>query len=253
MLCVVTSLPMSLPPLRFAADDPVAVYLDSFPDLAAWLQAAGYPSPAQMVTWQEITPRPEALLTAIATALCRPHWQETTDWTQESLTDLVHHLIDVHHAYLRTELPRLSHLWASLAHDHADLIADHEHFAAFAAALLTHLDQEEHELFPLCLAIDQTRFGLALPPSDQLRAKLHHFDSDHLDGKAELDALLQLLPRLGSLDDPRARALLNGLHALASDLCVHAEEETTILIPGVTHLHDMLDTRLIRRRANRPD
>lgn len=241
--------PMATPPLRFAIDDPVAIYLDHFPDLAVWLSAAGCPSGAATATWQEISKEPETLLTAIAIELRRPHWDETIDWAQESLTDLVHHLIDVHHAYLRAELPRLQHLWTTLARDHKHLTHERERFTALAAALISHLDQEERELFPLCLAIDQTRFGLALPSADLLRAKLHHLDADHLDRKIDLDALMQQPSLLDSLEDPRAAALVTGMKALVSDLHVHAEEETSILMPGVTHLHDMLDTRPIRRWA----
>lgn len=240
---------MSLPPLRFAINDTVAVYLDHFPDLAAWLHTAGYELPSTTMTWQEFTPQPEALLSTIASSLSHPHWEETTEWSQESLTDLVHHLIDVHHAYLRAELPRLQHLWSLLARDHHHLSDDHERFATFAAALIRHLDQEERELFPLCLAIDQTRFGLTLPPSVLLRTKLHHLDTDHIDRQADLAALLQHQPLLLAIDDPRAQALAAGSEALARDLSVHADEETAILMPGVTHLHDLLDTRLNRRQS----
>lgn len=244
---------MAQPTLRFATDEPVAVYLDRFPDLAGWLDTAGYGQPPSTALWRDLTSDATTLLESVATHVRRTRWDESIDWAQESLTDLVHHLIDVHHAYLRAEVPRLAHLAASLARDHWDLAGLHEAFASFATALLAHLDEEEGRLFPLCLAIDQTRFGLTLPPADLLRTRLHHLDNDHIDRLAELEALLTHRPALQRLDDPRALAWVTGMEALALDLAVHADEETTILMPAVTHLHDMLGTRLGRRQTDSTD
>lgn len=239
--------------LRFAPDESIAVHLDYFPDLAAWLGAAGHTQPSPTAAWRDLTTDAAMLLESVATHVSRPRWDESTDWAQESLTDLVHHLIDVHHAYLRAEVPRLGHLASVLARDHQHLAGLHEAFAAFGTAILKHLDQEEGELFPLCLAIDQTRFGLVLPPADVLRARLHHLDNNHIDRMTELQTLLAHRPALQRLDDARAQAWVVGMEALAIDFAIHADEETTILMPAVTHLHDMLGTRLNRHQTDSAD
>ncbi len=102
---------MPLPALTFTPSDSVDDYLVQFPDVGPWLTARGI-SLAQLsgeneVRWWNLRADSQGMLEQIALQFSRPRWEETTDWAQESLSDLVHHLIDIHHAFCRAELPRL--------------------------------------------------------------------------------------------------------------------------------------------------
>ncbi len=240
---------MPLPPLTFTASDPVAPYLTHFPEVGGWLRERGLGPELERAlaptntatTWQDFHPQAAALLDYIALHFSLPRWDETTDWAQESLTDLVHHLIDMHHAYARAEIPRLRHLFTLITATCPDLVTVQRRFIEITTAFLVHMDEEERRLFPLCLAIDQSRHGLQLPPAHVLHGRMHHLDSDHRQAdddfahlRADLDHCTQ--------SSAEWAALRVGLAEFAADMAVHSQEETAILLPAVTHLYDLLES-----------
>jgi regulator of cell morphogenesis and NO signaling len=157
-----------------------------------------------------------------------------TDWAGASLLDLCDHIVDVHHAYLRRELPRLSELLAKCerAHgaDRPELIETRATFARLRAELERHLAEEEQVVFPVCRTLEPGG-----PPERVLLGSLERLETEH----AATGGLLARLSRLtagydlgGALCNTH-RAALDALAALERDLHEHIHEENNILFPRV--------------------
>jgi regulator of cell morphogenesis and NO signaling len=152
-----------------------------------------------------------------------------TDWGRASLAELCDHIVDVHHAYLRRELPRLSRLLEKSERAHADerpeLSEIRATFERLRDELEQHLAEEERALFPACrdarlpdgldrLAAEHTRTGELL---QRLSALTAGYDTE--------TALCNT-----------HRAAVDALAELERDLHEHIHEENNILFPRVLAL-----------------
>ena len=76
----------------------------------------------------------------------------TRDWNTAPLSELVDHIVDKHHAYVKSEIPRLQALLAKVVGVHGKNHPELEHvqaaFGELAAELTGHLQKEELILFP---------------------------------------------------------------------------------------------------------
>ena len=74
------------------------------------------------------------------------------NWSQASLAELCDHIEQVHHAYLKTELPRLTALLEKLVkvhgQRHPELTQLRDIFEALRFEMEAHLGKEENILFP---------------------------------------------------------------------------------------------------------
>ncbi|MEX0585646.1 MAG: iron-sulfur cluster repair di-iron protein [Pirellulales bacterium] len=167
------------------------------------------------------------------------------DWTTASLTELTEHIVEVHHSYLRRELPLqaglIDRVIAAHSESHPELRSLREVFAALQYELLAHMMKEEQVLFPMIRQLERT-------PVDERRSLRFHcgtignpiamMEHEHdVAGKAlrQLDVLThQYQPP----DDACAtyRALLSGLEQLQSDLHLHIHKENNILFPAAAAL-----------------
>jgi len=117
---------------------------------------------------------PARLIEELDTALA-PSSGAAPDWQTASLTDLIDHILTKHHAWLKTELPRLSRLQhkVTAAHGaaHADsLVPLGETFEALRQELEAHMMKEEMVLFPMI------RAGIG-SVTNPLRVMEHEHDS----------------------------------------------------------------------------
>jgi regulator of cell morphogenesis and NO signaling len=170
---------------------------------------------------------PAAALAALDTA-APADAGEDRDWAAVPLAELCDHIVEIHHARLREELPRLSGLLEKVVRAHEaerpELNELRRTFEAMRAELEEHTVDEEERLFPACRA--GTPF---------VRAELAELEHEHA-------ATGELLERLRELADgydlDRAlcnthRALLDGLRELELDLHLHVHEENNVLFPRV--------------------
>lgn len=167
------------------------------------------------------------------------------DWTMATLTELTEHIVDVHHTYLRRELPRLAGLIDRVldAHgaNHPELRSVREVFAGLQCELLSHMMKEEQVLFPMIRQLERT-------PADERRnlrfycgtignpiAMMEH---EHDTAGSALHQLDRLTHHYLPPDDACAtyRALLSGLEQLQSDLHLHIHKENNILFPAAAAL-----------------
>jgi regulator of cell morphogenesis and NO signaling len=181
-------------------------------------------------------------LDAVLEALAEPlePGPEDVDWSATSLAALVDHVVAVHHAYLRQELPSLAALVDKVATRHGDrhpeLLEVRETFEALAAELYEHMHKEEQILFPACVALEDGRadgfpFGTVANPI----AMLVH----------EHDVVARALTHIAQLTDgftPPAdactsfRAMIERLHVLDRDVRRHVHEENNVLFPRAISL-----------------
>src|ERR1035437_2232769 len=150
-----------------------------------------------------------------------------------SLTQLSRHIETTHHAYLKTELPRLVEMADRVATKHAWRDARLPDMAtavrSLAEEMLAHMQKEECVLFPLVREIEAgAKAGLR---GSDLSAPIRHMEAEH-------ESTGQLTAQLRELTDgfsPNAeacnthRALLAGLAEFESDLHRHVHKENNVL------------------------
>lgn len=156
------------------------------------------------------------------------------DWNTETLENLINHIVDTHHQYLRDDLPRLFHLTQKVASRHGErdthLYKVLEIFVSMANELLAHIEKEEKVLFPMIIEMEKTG-----DISPQIMMPILAMEAEHEEvGKAleELDVLTEhytLKPNMCA----SYQALYVGLKQLEEDLKLHIHKENNILFPRV--------------------
>lgn len=155
---------------------------------------------------------------------------------QLSLVELVDHIERTHHAYLRSELPKLEALADKVASAHggrdARLQEMFEVFITMSAELVFHMQKEEQVLFPMIRSLEAS----AETPSfhcGTIDQPIDRMDFEH----AEAGSALRKLRRLS--DNYRVpqwacgsyRHLLESLARIERDLHQHMHKESNILYP----------------------
>jgi regulator of cell morphogenesis and NO signaling len=174
---------------------------------------------------------PEVLAALSTSSAERP----ATDWTATGIPALVDHIVEVHHARLREDLPRLSRLLEAVVRAHGaertQLIELRSVFEQLRCQLEAHLAEEEETLFPACR---ETAAGERTISAETVSLlELEH---------AEAGGLLERLSELtGGYATDHAlcgthRAAVDGLRELASDLHEHVHLENNVLFPQVRTL-----------------
>ncbi len=166
------------------------------------------------------------------------------DWMAASLTELLAHIEATHHAYLRTELPRLGTLLEKVlgAHgeNHPELDEVFDLFQALAGDLMPHLMKEEQILFPFIRQMDA---GIAAEACfASVQSPIRVMESEH---EAVGAMLVQLRACTGGYEAPADgcatfRAFYEGLKALEADLHLHIYLENQILHPRARMLEAAL-------------
>ena len=155
-----------------------------------------------------------------------------SDWSRASLAELCDHIVQVHHAYLARELPRLSYLLEKCERAHGDerpeLRRTRAVFEQLRRELEAHMTAEETDLFPACL-----RAEAGEPLGAAQRSTLEQLKAEHAETRALLEALSH---STSGYDMSRAmckthRATLAALADLERDLHEHIHEENNILFP----------------------
>jgi len=175
-------------------------------------------------------------LETIATALrlddVEPQ-EDAQNWSAASLSDLVEHIEQTHHTYLKRELPRLEKLARKVAsvhgEAHPELNALRDEFLKFKADMESHTLREEQVLFRAIRQLDSggqsVVRGIAHP--------IAVMTADHDDAGASLQTMRELTNGYVPPADACGsyRALLNGLDELERDTHVHVHKENEILFP----------------------
>jgi regulator of cell morphogenesis and NO signaling len=158
------------------------------------------------------------------------------DWTEATIGELCDHIVDVHHAFLRRELPRIGELATKVAERHGDAVTSlndlQDEFERLRVDLIDHIEREEQGVFVICRELDEGREYSG--PADILTALERH-ESAHENVGRVLDRIRGLA---GDYDPAGAlctkhRVLMESLRGLEADLHQHIHEENNILFPGL--------------------
>jgi regulator of cell morphogenesis and NO signaling len=182
---------------------------------------------------------PDAVLQEIGQACGRGG--DARDWRTASLTELIGHILQTHHEYLKLNLPALSRRLAKVAEVHGSkdpqrLQEMAEVYGAMRVELEDHMHKEEVILFPFIERYDYAASqGLPLPPVPfgTIANPIRVMEREHSSAGGALARLRELTAGY-TLPDwacDTVRALWRGLEELEADLHLHIHLENNILFP----------------------
>ena len=220
--------------MRFAPQTRRADLVTRYPDAETQLPPGAAHASLVQIADQAAMPVDTLMGNLARTCAAKRPARPVLDWTQESLTDLIDHLQAEQHPFLIAELDRLEWLLRCDGACSSQLVA---RMRAWIIGKQAHMQQEEHELFPLCrnLAAGKNQDST----TDQALRRM--FASHEQAGAA----LLQLCEALAlelkaGLADPAIRDLLSGVIEVLDH---HIELEDTVLLPAVLFEAEIQHTR----------
>jgi regulator of cell morphogenesis and NO signaling len=163
------------------------------------------------------------------------------DWQAAPLQDLVAHIIQTHHEYLKVELPALEARMRKVvavhgARDPQRLPRLAEILAGLAGEMEMHMRKEEQILFPFITMYGRAEIenrSVPSTPFGSIANPIAAMEREHDGAGVELAEIHELT---GGYNPPAyacatVRALYEGLEALEKDLHVHIHLENNILFP----------------------
>jgi regulator of cell morphogenesis and NO signaling len=158
------------------------------------------------------------------------------DWTGLGPVELVDHLVDTHHRYLRDELPWLDALAEKVLGVHGERHPELGQVRAIVALLgvdlPVHLDAEEEDLFPAVRAL-----AAGTVPAAVL-AQVQALADDHDDVGEQLAEMRRITGGFQPPEDCCAsyRLLYERLAGLEADTHLHVHKENHALFPAVRRM-----------------
>lgn len=153
-----------------------------------------------------------------------------------ALSELIDHIVNEHHGYLRRELPRLDQMIDKVARVHGEkdtrLGSLPGIYKAMQAELGDHMLKEENILFPAIKALDAGQ-GLADACFASVGQPIQVMLAEHDSAGRALEQMRGLTDGFTPPDWAcnTYRAMLDGLRELEADLHQHIHEENNILFP----------------------
>jgi iron-sulfur cluster repair di-iron protein len=190
-----------------------------------------------------------ALMAAVEKALHAPPDKSAAvnkDWYAVPLQELINHIVGVHHAYLKKELPRLGMLEQKVlrAHGarHGDMLRQvHTLFVGLDGELSRHLAREEREVFPEIVAaqaraLEKTSDRTAA--SKSVRDPVGQLEQEHANAGTTLARLREVTNNYTLPSDacPTFKALYDELQQMEADLHQHIHLENNVLFPRALKL-----------------
>ena len=176
---------------------------------------------------------------------CTEHTPQV-DWDQTTLSVLIQHILDTHHAYLREALPKLTQLAqvSGGAGGGTDAAGIGGVLEALRAEIESHMWKEEMVLFPLIRSLEEAEAsGKPAPPNHcgSVRNPIRVMELEHESAEGALD---ELRKRTANYTDPAAAgvsaAMAQELRRLDEDLRRHIHLEDEILFPRAIELEARL-------------
>ena len=179
----------------------------------------------------------DAVLAALAGSVAQQTADE--DFTQATLGALIQHIVATHHAYVRSELPRLLPMAGKAAAKHGpkhpELIQIEKQLQQLADELLAHLTKEELILFPYIEALDGMKNGGSAPHAcfPTVEFPIQAMVQEHEGAGALLEEMRAATRGFQPPVDtcPTVAGLYDGLDAFERDLHRHVHLENNLLFP----------------------
>lgn len=158
--------------------------------------------------------------------------QHTVDWRKARYLELVDHIMETHHDYLREELPVLSAFVTKVAYRHGaahpELTELHPLFHRLKEELEEHLDKEEEEIFPLVKEYEET---VSRDVLDQAVQVIDRLEAEH-DQTGELLKEMRRVSKDYALPEDACRTYtlsFSKLEELEADMFQHIHLENNVL------------------------
>lgn len=174
-----------------------------------------------------------------------------TDWSRESLANLINHIVQKHHTFCRQEVSRLEPLLAkvSAVHgvNHPEVHLLKSVFSGLSKELSRHLVKEEQTLFPYIAKMEEAvsrRMPFPRPPFGTVQNPVQMMVLEHDNAGAALREMRKLsgdyqLPAdaCGSYS-----ALYEGMKSFESDMHQHVHLENNVLFPRAVAMEDSINS-----------
>ena len=169
------------------------------------------------------------------------------DWQRRPLSELIAHIVNKHHAFVRQQLPRLEELlrkvYSAHGERHPELRRLQVVIRDLTLELTHHMLKEEEVLFPYISLLEgaaDRNEVLPKPFFGTVRNPVRMMTQEH-DNAGQ--ALREIRATTGNYTVPpdgcaTYRALLDGLHAFEEDLHTHIHLENNILFPRACRLEE---------------
>ncbi|MDF7800105.1 iron-sulfur cluster repair di-iron protein [Pontiellaceae bacterium B1224] len=178
---------------------------------------------------------------ALNEALAEKQSAPSRDWNSAELSELVDHIVDTHHAFMKERLPRLDGLLEKVqnAHgaQHGDMLRQlRQAYNSIRTELEAHLMKEEQILFPLIKQTETFVNGGGKKPVSHCGSvanPIRQMEIEHDDAGNELAIMRKLTDGYQLPFDAcqTFKALYEGLAAMEADLHEHIHLENNILFP----------------------
>lgn len=172
----------------------------------------------------------DLILTTLSEQTVKP---AARDWNEAPVAELVNHIVDVHHAFVRRESARIESLLAKVVNKHLGSRPEvgelQDVFCALAQELSMHMLKEERILFPVLLGQNceaSACFGSIANPINRMIEE--HDDAGDLLGSIRR-LTCDFTPPEGAC--PTFIALYQALQEFEQDLHQHIHLENNILFP----------------------
>jgi regulator of cell morphogenesis and NO signaling len=181
---------------------------------------------------------------------------DLVDADKMSLTELCDHIENTHHAFLKTEIPRLDAMTSKVAKVHGGkeprLTRIRAAFEAFRDEVQPHMMKEERVLFPLIRAMDDhatNKPGEPLPQFHCLTIEnpIRQMVLEHEHAGNEL-AIMRAQSDNFSPPDWACntyRAMLDALHGLEGNMHQHVHKENNVLFIKAAEMEERLRNNVV--------
>lgn len=155
---------------------------------------------------------------------------DNENWAEKDSKELINHIVNRHHTYLKEEFPRLNQLAKKVAIRHGDqhknLKKLAEVFTLLSEDLLDHMEREEQDLFPAIVKEER---------KEKISRLIDQLEKDHEETGQILENLIDLTNNYAISDDmcDSYKALYIGLSKFDEDIRLHIHKENNILFPRV--------------------
>ena len=153
-----------------------------------------------------------------------------------TLSELCDHIEQVHHVFLRVELPRLDFMTRKVAAVHGDheprLLEVRRVFESFNAEMIAHTLDEDEAVFPAIRQLEATN-GTSAAAATSLKSSIDKLEHEHAGAGAALARFKALTDNYTPPDWAcnTFRALYDGLAELEKDMHLHVHKENNVLFP----------------------
>jgi len=169
------------------------------------------------------------------------------------IVDLVTHIEDVHHTFLRGAMPRLTQLAAAASAaspDDSRLRQLYAELRQLAMELDSHLAHEEEALFPMIRSLVASNMPASTRCGSSVGGPIACMENEHDSASRSLQRLRELTDDYTTPDS--ASEMLDGLRDLDRDLREHMCKENMVLFPRALIVQREAGQSTLRQSQSRP-